>query len=117
MACLFFRHGCFFQVNQATGQRVPSMCPPNPPSSDTIDDNLGVHVTEEDADGAYRPIDTARVRTVQLLWLVLVLVLVVVLVVVVVVPGSVTAVGVDGGAGVGVVVIGGGGGGSGGGGG
>ena len=43
------------------------MCPPNPPSTDTIDDNLGMLVTEEDADGAYRPIDTATVRAMSLL--------------------------------------------------
>ena len=48
-------------VNQATGERVPSMCPPHPPSSDTIDETLGTS-GEEDADGAFRPIDTARVR-------------------------------------------------------
>ena len=48
-------------VNQATGERVPSMCPPHPPSSDTIDDTLGLSA-EEDADGAGRPINTARVR-------------------------------------------------------
>eukprot|EP00903_Cladosiphon_okamuranus_P010122 g9585.t1 len=47
-------------VNPATGERVPSMCPPHPPSSDTIDDTLGLSV-EEDADGAGRPINTAKV--------------------------------------------------------
>lgn len=51
-------------VNQATGERVPSMCPPHPPSSDTIDDTLGL--AEEDADGAGRPINTARVSSLLL---------------------------------------------------
>ncbi|CAM9968065.1 unnamed protein product, partial [Ectocarpus fasciculatus] len=50
-------------VNQSTGERVPSMCAPHPPSSDTIDDTpLGMSAAaEEDADGAFRPINTARV--------------------------------------------------------
>lgn len=48
------------QVNQTTGERVPSMCPPHPPSSDTIEDTFGMTL-EEDADGGNRPIDTARV--------------------------------------------------------
>lgn len=63
-------------VNQSTGERVPSMCPPHPPSSDTIDDTytlgVGSMSAEDDnvnaggtggpgADGAYRPINTAKV--------------------------------------------------------
>ncbi|CAM9835805.1 unnamed protein product [Pylaiella littoralis] len=47
-------------VNQATGERVPSMCAPHPPSSETIDDTFGMSA-EEDAEGAYRPINTAKV--------------------------------------------------------
>ncbi|CAM9611440.1 unnamed protein product, partial [Scytosiphon promiscuus] len=62
-------------VNQATGERVPSMCPPHPPCSDTIDDTYtqgvgGMSAEEENAtvggaggagpDGAYRPINTAK---------------------------------------------------------
>ncbi|CAM9192722.1 unnamed protein product [Ascophyllum nodosum] len=46
-------------VNQATGERVPSVCTPHPPSSEKIDDTLGV-TADEDADNAHRPIDTAR---------------------------------------------------------
>ncbi|CBJ29526.1 outer dynein arm docking complex protein oda-dc [Ectocarpus siliculosus] len=51
-------------VNQSTGERVPSMCAPHPPSSDTIDDTplgMSAAAAEEDADGAFRPINTARV--------------------------------------------------------
>ncbi|CAN0270798.1 unnamed protein product [Ectocarpus sp. 4 AP-2014] len=40
------------------------MCAPHPPSSDTIDDTplgMSAAAAEEDADGAFRPINTARV--------------------------------------------------------
>ena len=53
------------------------MCPPHPPSSDTIDDTLGLSA-EEDADGAGRPINTARVRPRCLSVVVVVVVVVVV---------------------------------------
>lgn len=60
-----FIHKHWDQVNQVTGERVPSMCPPHPPSSDSIDDILGTAL-EEDLDDAYRPINTARVHAVRL---------------------------------------------------